>query len=54
MVEMEIDIAKMPLGRLSRSQLSSAFSTLGEITAILEDQARVQAHNFVPVLLGED
>ena len=40
MVEMEIDIAKMPLGRLSRSQLSRGFSTLGEITIILEDQAR--------------
>jgi hypothetical protein len=40
MVEMEIDTSKMPLGRLSRSQLGKGFGALTEIQNILEDKVR--------------
>ena len=40
MVEMEIDTSKMPLGRLSRTQLRKGFGALTEIQDILEDKVR--------------
>ena len=38
LVEFEIDLTRMPLGKLSRKQIESAYSILTEVTEILESQ----------------
>ena len=40
MMEMEIDVGKMPLGALSRTQIQRGFGVLTEIQAALDDPVR--------------
>jgi poly [ADP-ribose] polymerase len=39
MREMEIDMSKMPLGKLSRAHMESAFGVLTELQKILKNDA---------------
>lgn len=46
MVEFELDLTKMPLGKLSKKQLEKAYKILGEVQALL-DQKDVHSAKFV-------
>jgi hypothetical protein len=50
MMEMEIDIEKMPLGQLSRAQIEKGYTVLSELDSILKDERLDEAQKKQKIL----